>query len=132
MIFGREEGSSPITAVFGFIVLLSFLFGAVQLSLHLFATSAVSSAAFDAARAMAAESGRSCPQAQARARELLGQYGSDVALECLVSPDDEEVAMRIVGPSPAPFLDGFFGLQFDLGTIEREAWVRRERFREGA
>lgn len=129
----REDGSSPITAIFGFIVLLSFLFGAVQLSLHLFASSAVSSAAFDAARAMAAESGRSCPQAQARARDLLGQYGSgsDIQVQCLASPDDEEVAMRITAPSPAPFLDGFFGLQFDLGTIEREAWVRRERFREG-
>jgi hypothetical protein len=127
-----EDGSSPVTAVFGFVVLLSFLLGAVQLSLHLFASSAVSSAAFDAARAMAAENGISCSQAEARVRQQLGSYGDRVTARCPPETPADLAAMRVVAPSPAPFLDGFFGLQFDLGTIEREAFVLREEFRSGA
>lgn len=126
-----EAGSSPITAVFGFVVLLAFLFGGVQLSLHLFASSAVSAAAFDAARSLAAEGSGSCLAARERALSVLGAYGQDVTVVCPdVAPD--VAAVRITGPSPAPLLDGFFGLGFDLGGIEREAQVRVERFRPGA
>ncbi len=123
-----EGGSSPVTAVFGFIVFLSFLFGAVQISLHLFASSAVSSAAFDAARSIAAEDGRTCDEARARARSQLGSYGTDpdVAITCSTVADDQ-VAVRIVAPSPAPLLDG----RFDLGTIDRQAVILREEFRPG-
>lgn len=130
---GTEDGSSPITAIFGFVVFLSFLLGTVQLSLHLFASSAVSSAAFDATRSMAAENGRTCGEGIARARELLGGYGSDpgVQISCPTDVGPDEVALRITAPSPAPLLDGFFGLGFDLGGIDREVRMTTEQFRAG-
>lgn len=126
-----EDGSSPVTAVFGFLVFLTFLFGAVQTSLHLFATSAVSSAAFEAARAMATESGGGCDQAVGRATAALGRYGDRASVSCPAA-GAEDVTVRVSAPSPAPLLDGFFGFGLDLGQIEREATVRRERFRPGA
>lgn len=130
---GDDGGSSPITAVFGFGVFLTFLFGAVQITLHLFASSTVSAAAFDAARAMAAEGASpSCVVAQQRARSVLGDYGDRVQVTCPLTAagaDADEVSVRIVGPSPAPFLDGFLGVTLDLGAIERESVVRREQFR---
>lgn len=129
----RDEGSSPITAVLGFAVFLTFLLGAVQITLHLFATSTVSAAAFDAARAMATEDAdRSCAPAQQRARAVLGAYGDRVEVSCPLTAagaDGDQVSVRVVGPSPAPFLDGLFGVRLRLGTIEREAVVRREEFR---
>ena len=121
-----------MTAVFGIAVFLAFLFGAVQITLHLFASSAVSAAAFDVARAMAAEDGISCADAEQRARSTLGSYGSQATIECPTAGiSAEEVAVRVVAPSPAPLLDGFFGLGLDLGQIQREAIVRQERFRAG-
>lgn len=128
-----EQGSSPITAVFGFGVFLTFLLGAVQITLHLFASSTVSAAAFDAARAMAAEDAdRSCAVAEQRVRTVLGEYAGQVTVTCPLTAagaDADEVSVRVVGPSPAPFLDGFLGVTLDLGTIERESVVRREQFR---
>lgn len=123
-----EDGSSPLTAVFGFIVFMTFLLGAVQISLHLFASSAVSAAAFDAARSVAAESGRSCSEARERARAQLGAYGSgpEVTIACS-GGDADPVVVRIVAPSPAQLLND----TFDFGTIDREARVRREQFRPG-
>lgn len=125
-----QGAAAPVTAVFGIAVFLTFLLFTVQTLLHLFASSTVSAAAFDAARSVAAEGGRDCGQAEAAAVDLLGSYGAEVSFSCVRSGDD--VVVAITGPSPAPLVNGFFGRAFDLGTIEREARVRAEEFRPGA
>ncbi len=123
---GEQTGSSPLTSVFGIGVFLGFLLLAVQVLLHLFATSTVSAAAFDAAQLVAAEGDTSCGRAEAHADSLLGDYGSDVDFTC----DDgaETVTVTITGPSPAPLIGGFTEWS-GLGAIEREAQVRTEDFR---
>jgi hypothetical protein len=124
-----EEGSSPLTSVFGVGVFLGFLLLAVQVLLHLYGTSTVSAAAFDGARLMAAEDGVSCGAASDHVRGLLGDYGARVAISCPSTGD--VAAVQVAGPSPAPMVDGFLG-GFDLGDIERTARVRVEDFRPEA
>lgn len=125
----RDDGSAGITAVFGVAVFLTFVLFTVQALLHLFATSTVSAAAFDAARSAAAEDGRTCGQAEAAAIDLLGDYGAEAAITCARTAED--VVVAITAPSPSPLLRGFFGAAFDLGDITREARVRIEEFRPG-
>jgi hypothetical protein len=124
-----EDGNGPVTAVFGVGVFLAFLLFAVQVMLHLYGTSTVSAAAFDGARLMAAEDGVSCAAAGSHVRDVLGAYGARVSVTCPVQTADA-VAVRVVGPSPAPLVDGFL-TGFDLGDIERTARVRVETFRPG-
>jgi hypothetical protein len=124
-----EDGNGPVTAVFGVGVFLAFLLFAVQVMLHLYGTSTVSAAAFDGARLMAAEDGVSCAAAGSHVRDVLGAYGARVSVSCPVQTADT-VAIRVVGPSPAPLVDGFLA-GFDLGDIERTARVRVETFRPG-
>ncbi|MEX1177428.1 MAG: hypothetical protein WEB09_03110 [Nitriliruptor sp.] len=130
-----EEGSGPLTTVFGTTIFLLFLLFAVQVLLHLYGTSTVSAAAFDGARLMAAEDGIGCPAARAHVRGILGDYGASAVVDCrLVPPGSPEVVevveVRVVAPSPAPLVENLFG-GFDLGDIERTARVRVEVFRPG-
>jgi hypothetical protein len=124
-----DEGNGPVTAVFGVGVFLAFLLFAVQVMLHLYGTSTVSAAAFDGARLMAAEDGISCAAAGSHVRDVLGPYGARVSVTCPVRTA-EVVAVQVVGPSPAPLVDGFLS-GFDLGAIDRTARVRVETFRPG-
>lgn len=124
-----EGGNGPLTAVFGVAIFLGFLLLAVQVMVHLYATSAVSAAAFDAARLMAAEDGIGCPEATAHVQQLLGGYGDRVSVTCPANAT--QVGVTISGPSPAPLVDGF-RRGFDLGQVERTAMVRVERFDTGA
>lgn len=123
---GDESGTSPITAVFGVGIFLGFLLLAVQVLLHLYATSTVSAAAFDAARLVAGEDAAGCGAAEQHALGLLGGYGQDVAITCTRGADT--VTLTIAGPSPAPMVAGFTTWT-GLGDIEREARVRVEDFR---
>lgn len=108
-------------------VFLAFLLLAVQVLLHLHAATTVSAAAFDGARLMAVEDGLGCGGADAHVRGILGGYGAEVVVDCPID-DGDVVAVRVVGPSPAPLVDGFLR-GFDLGGIERTARVRVETFR---
>lgn len=111
--------------MFGVAILLGFLLLATQTFVHLYATSTVTTAAFDTARRIAAEGGGGCPAADERARRLLGHYGSrpEVAITCV--EDGEQVAVTISGPTPAQLVAAF-GAQLFTGGIERTATVRIE------
>lgn len=130
-----EEGSAGINAVFGVAIFLSFVLLTVQVLLHLYASSAMSAAAFDGARGLASEDARSCAEVQDSARSLLGQYGREDGVTFPICVDrtqaGDEVVFSVRGPSPAPLVSGFFGSAFGLGDIEREARVRVEEFRAG-
>lgn len=123
-----EAGTSPVTAVFGVGIFLGFLLLAVQVLLHLYGTSTVGAAAFDGARRLAAEEGLSCAETQAHVRMLLGSYGHGVSIRCETLGD--QIGVRVTGPSPAPLVQGLLA-GFDLGGIDRTAYVRVEAFRSG-
>lgn len=120
-----EDGSGPISTVFGVAIFLGFLLFATQTLVHLYATSTVTSAAFEAARRGAADGG-DCADVDTRVRGLLGDYGQRVAVACERGPEQFEVT--VTAPSPANLLAGF-GTGFGLGEIERTAAVRTERLR---
>jgi hypothetical protein len=126
-VWRDESGAGPLSTVFGVAIFLGFLLLATQTLVHLYASSTVSSAVFDAASRGAADGGGGCPAAVARARDLLGGYGarSDVELACDASGDTLRLTLR--GPTPANLLGGF-GATVGRGGIERTASVRLERF----
>jgi hypothetical protein len=126
-VWSDESGAGPLSTVFGVAIFLGFLLLATQTLVHLYASSTVSSAVFDAASRGAAEDGGGCPAAVARARALLGGYGArpDVELACDASGDTLRLTLH--GPTPANLLAGF-GAAVGRGGIERTASVRLERF----
>jgi hypothetical protein len=132
----RERGAGLIGVIAGVAVFLAFLLFAVQLLMNLYATSAVTSAAFDGARAVAGhrvahDDGAVMHQAQvdaeARIRAELGKFGDQVTIDWSAS-DDASIAVRVQGRAPRFLLPGLGGpLGFD--HIDRTARVRREDVR---
>ena len=82
----RDRGAGLLSTSFGVLFFVGFLFFAVQLTFNLYATSVVTSTAYDAARSVAAK-GESPPtqamldEAEASARQQLGRYGQDATFE---------------------------------------------------
>lgn len=117
-----------MTAVFGLAMLLLLLLVTSQVLLHLYATSVVTSVAFDTARQVAAldrDCGPDGATADAIARQRLGAYGdhASVQIDCedLGGVTTVSVQMR----TPARALSTVtFGL--DLADIRRTAAVRSE------
>jgi hypothetical protein len=128
-VWRDESGSGPTSTVFGIAIFLGFLLLATQTLVHLYASSTVSTAVFDAARRAAADGGGGCPEAVQRARGLLGDYGArpDVTLTC--DPSGDSLRLTLQGPTPANLLAGFGQVVGSRG-IERTATVRFERFLE--
>jgi hypothetical protein len=122
-----ESGAGPISTVFGVAIFLGFLLLATQALVHLYASSTVSSAVFDAARRGAAQGGGGCDLAVARARELLGPYGQrpEASLEC--DPTGDSLQLTFRGPTPANLLRGYDAMVGRDGIV-RTATVRFERF----
>lgn len=112
--------------MFGVAIFLGFLLFATQALVHLYATSTVTAATFEAARRASAETGGGCAEVPARVRGLLGDYGSRVEVGCAQRGEQLHVTVR--GPSPARLLSGF-GDGLGLGAIERTAVVRVEQLR---
>jgi hypothetical protein len=123
-----EDGSGPVSMVFGVAIFLGFLLLATQVFVHLYATSTGTTAAFDTARRAAAEGGGGCADAPARARSLLGDYGRRPEVSVTCSDDGEHVAVTITGPTPAQLVEAF-GRRLFTGGIERTAVARVEQFR---
>jgi hypothetical protein len=126
-VWRDESGAGPVSTVFGIAIFLGFLLLATQTLIHLYASSTVSTAVFDAASRGAAEGGGGCPAAIARARTLLGDYGErpEVQLSCDSTGDSLRLTLR--GPTPANLIGGF-GATVGSRGIERTATVRFERF----
>jgi hypothetical protein len=120
-----EAGTGPISTVFGVAMFLGFLLLATQALVHLYASSTVSSAVFDAARRGAAEGGGGCSAAVTRARSLLGDYGQRDGVEVSCSETTGSLQLTFRGPTPANLVGGF-GATMGRGGIERTATVRLE------
>jgi hypothetical protein len=124
-----ERGGGPLSAWFGFVVFLCLLLFAVQAMFNLYATSVVTSVAFDAARRVAAaEDGgtTAVSGAEASAREALGAYGGRVSFDW--SLDGDVVALRVRAENPSFLLPVRAG-PVAFGEIDRTVRVRVERFR---
>jgi hypothetical protein len=120
-----DSGSGPISTVFGVAMFLGFLLLATQALVHLYASSTVSSAVFDAARRGAAEGGGGCSAAVPRARSLLGEYGQRDGVEVSCSETGRTLRLTLRGPTPANLIGGF-GATMGQGDIERTATVHLE------
>lgn len=123
-----EAGTSPITALFSVAIFLGFLLVAVQVLAHLYTTSVVNAAAFEAARLEAGSEPAGRATAEAHATALLGGYGQRVSFDWSGSGRDE-IVLRISGPSPAALIRAV-GQLAGLDTIDRQVRVRVERFVE--
>jgi hypothetical protein len=109
----------------GVLVFLALVLGATQVVLNLYATSAVTAAAHDAASIAAGLDG-DVAVAEAHARAVLGRFGDDVTFTWTV--DADRVTLRIHADNPnivVPVLDRALGYD----EIDRTVTVRREAFR---
>lgn len=128
-----DRGAGLIGTIGGVLVFLVLLSFAVQLLFNLYATSAVSAAAHDAAH-IAAEGSidRTNPveldaqvsAAEAHARSVLGRYGERVEFRWDVNAD--WVRLTVVGQHPDLAMSHVSGA-FGLNRVERTIEVRVEQ-----
>ena len=132
----RDQGTGLVATIAGVSVFLVFLLFAVQLIIGLYATSAVTSAAFDGARQVAGHRvDHSRPDAVAaaqrsaeqRMRGELGRYGQQVTFDWSGS-DASTVVLRVQAPAPRVGLPGV-GQLASLSHIDRLVRVRIEELR---
>jgi hypothetical protein len=124
-----ERGAGLFGAIAGVTVFLAFLTVAVQILMNLYTASVVTSAAYDAARQVAADGERPLDEgdkerAEAHARSLLGDLGEDTDFTWDES-DPAVVQLRVVARSPRfllPVVDGALGLD----VVDRTVTVRLE------
>ena len=109
----------------GVLVFLTLLLVAVQVLVRLYATSELTSAAFDAADAVAtsADGPAAVPAAQAAAVARLGSFGAAHTRFTWREVDAAAVVLEVRADPP-----GFLHLP-GLGAIDRTVTVRTERFR---
>ena len=124
-----ERGGGPLSAWFGFVVFLALLLFAVQVLYNLYATSVVTSVAYDAARQVAGAQGGpgSVGRAEASARQALGRYSDRVSFQWAAG-DGEVVVLRVTARNPSFLLPALAG-PVAFGQIDRTVRVRVERFR---
>ena len=107
-------------------VVLTLLLTAAHLLTHLYATSVVTAAGYDAAVEAAAHGGN-VPAAEARARQTLGGLAERTTFDWSASNEDE-VVLRVHLTRPA-LVPARYATTLGLDEIERELRVRVERFR---
>jgi hypothetical protein len=113
-----------IGTVAGVAVFLAFLLLAVQLLFNLYATSAVTAAAYDAARMVAGADRPDVARAEDHARRVLGRYADRVRFRWSV--DDDVVALRVTARHTS-FLLPALGGAVGMDEIDRTIRVRVER-----
>ena len=119
-----EQGVGLISSVAGVTAFLAFLLFAVQVLVHLFASSFVNAAAFDAARLASGSADISATAAQQHGLSVLGAYASRVS-EFAVDIGAERVIVRVRAESPA-LLPAAFGRVIGTESINRTVTLRRE------
>lgn len=120
-----EAGTGLLGSIVGVTVFLVLLLFAVHLALNLYATSAVTSVAYDAARQVAGSDGG--PEARERAeRHAFGVLDrmepGDLEFEWDVDRDDV-LALTVRAHRPSPFLH----VPLPFQEVERTVTVRWER-----
>lgn len=121
-----ERGSGVLGTTLGVGVTLLLLLTAAHVLTHLYATSVVTAATYDAA-VLAAGAQGDVAGAERAARLAMGELGERAVLDWSGTSEDEvvvRVAVRRPGLVPVRYAD-LLGLR----TIEREARVRVERVR---
>ncbi|HEX6597184.1 MAG TPA: hypothetical protein VF045_09625 [Acidimicrobiales bacterium] len=123
-----ERGNGPISTWIGFVLFLGMLLFAMQALLNLYATSVVTSVAYDAARQVAGSDGGpyALAAAEEQARRLLGRFGDRVTFDWGRSTADD-VVLRVQGRVPSVLLRSGGVLAF--GDIDRTVRLRVEQFR---
>lgn len=119
-----ENGVGVVSSVAGLTAFLAFLLFAAQVLVHLFATSYVNAAAFDAARLASGSAPVSQSAARAHGLEVLGSYASRVSA-FTVAAGPEQVTVHVEAQSPA-LLPAAFGRAIGVSSINRTVTVRRE------
>jgi threonine aldolase len=99
----------------------------VQVLTHLYATSAVTAATYDAARMVAGHDAVTTEEAEDHVRALLGDYGHEVTFDWSGTTADQ-VALRVAAPTPARLVQGLAEVTGQR-TIERTVHVRIEELR---
>jgi hypothetical protein len=120
-----EDGAGLIGSIVGVTVFLVLLLFAVQLALNLYATSAVSAVAWDAAREVAHDGDPA--RAEQRARAVLDRYeegGGRLSFDWDVSRPDVVVLHVVAEREPL-----LANVRFPFQRVERTVTVRWERFR---
>lgn len=114
------------------LVFLLFLLLAVQVVFNLYATSAVTAAAFDAARLAAGgdwadHRADAEAAAEAHVKEVLGDYGAE-RVTVTFTPDPDDVVLTVAARNPG-FLPPAMRRPLGFDRIERTVRVRIERER---
>jgi hypothetical protein len=121
-----EAGSGAVSSIVGVTVVLVLLLFAVQLTLNLYASSAVTAAAFDAARHVAGADGgpSSTAEAEERARSLLDRFetgGGTLEFRWDTSHDDV-VVLEVIAERPSLLAN----VRFPFQRVDRTVTVRWE------
>jgi Flp pilus assembly protein TadG len=122
----RDRGTAIVGTLVGFTIFMLLLLLAVQTLVHLYATSTVSAATFDAAWAVATKPDdevAEIPVAETQARQRMGRLGSSATFRWLEA-DGQQVALEVQVRSP-----GFLPFSTSLLEVQRTVVVRTERFR---
>ena len=119
-----EAGTGLVSTVAGVLAFLALLLFAAQILVHLFATSFVNAAAFDAARLASGGAGVAAAQARDHGLGVLGSFASRVSVFD-VEIGDERVTVSVKAESPA-LLPAMFGRVTGASSIDRTVEMRRE------
>ena len=125
-----ERGTGLVGTLIGFLVFLLLMFFGVQILLGLYATTVVSSAAFDAARIVASPGGTASAavrrRAEDEARHDLGRSGDGAEFEWDLTRDDA-VVLKLTASRPTLLPTQLTHITDK--TITRTVRVRREMVR---
>jgi hypothetical protein len=125
-----ERGTGLIGGIAGIVAFLGFMLFAVQVAYDLYATSGVTSAAFDAVRVVAGANAADDPAArdaaEAGARKVLGKYGDAVVFAWSV--DDDVVSLHVQARNVS-FLPSVLRRPLGLDVVDRTVRARVERLR---
>lgn len=115
-----------MSSVFGLLFFLVFMLLAMQVLWSLYATTVVTSAAYDAGRT-AARTGDAATGV-ARFEQAIGGYDADVAIT--VPTGEGPVVVTVTGENPTVLPDSFARV-LPFGTIDRRIEIRNEVFIDG-
>jgi hypothetical protein len=135
-----ERGTAIVGTLVGFLIFMTLLLLGVQRLVHLYATSALTSAADDAATQVATAGGApsavpgaevatgggspsGIPGAQAAARASLGRFGAEHTSFDWIEVDAHRVVLRVTAVSPE-----LLPLSASMDRITRTVSWRTERF----
>jgi hypothetical protein len=126
----HDGGVGAISTAAGVLVFLCFLLGAVQLLFSLYASSAVTAVANDAAQRAAADGAPELSSIEADARASLGAIGEEATFEWALDDADDDgnddtVVLRITAEPPR-LVPPSIGEGLGFGVIDRTIRIRIE------